>query len=636
METIMETGRLPRLFRGWRFGVQAKLGISVVISSLASAILIVASLEFFGQAENYQSNLAESQALVQAASLAFSQALSRRDEVLLDALLHELQSRKVLHVHQAYVINTVGRVVAHTISSEYGKHYPLPALLKTANPSRLTQVLSNGAPTFRVVSLLRSQGRNLGALVVTFGTEHLAARLQAQLTWILAVVLPLLTLSGVGLLLFGRSIVRRLRGLQQRIIGVGRGDWGESVTVSGTDEIASLAEAFNQMRSDLVAADADQKDLSQTVLNLNRDLNCQLSKVEQLKEQLAEENAELRAQLSLSHRDSAFVGQSVQMQALLAQAGQVAPMPINVLITGESGTGKELLASFIHEHSERAQAPFVKINCAALPENLIESELFGHEKGAFTGAINQHKGKFEQAHTGTLFMDEVGDLPAEAQAKLLRALQQCEIQRLGGTATIAVDVRIIAATNRDLGQETRAGRFREDLYYRLKVIELNTLPLKEIPDDLPLLAQHFVEQQSAKLGRGVLGISPSALRKLACYSWPGNVRELEHAISRAVALAENQVLGPGDFDFIPADTGSTVYRANGDDSLKRLGELYGLPEGSLDAGNLWEKLTLAGERMLVASALTRARTQKEAAQLLGITPTKMHRLIRKHQIEMPS
>ena len=623
---------MPQRRPGRHFGVQAKLGISVLVSLLVSTILIVASLEFFGQTETYQNNLAESQALVQAASLAFSQALAHRDDVLLDALLHEIQSRKVLHIRQAYVINTSGLVVAHSTSSEYGKHYPLPALLKQANPSRLTQVLSDGSPTFRVVSLLRSAGSTLGALVVTFGTEHLAARLQAEMTWILAVVLPLLALSGAGLLFYGRSIVRRLNRLQQRIIAVGRGEWGESQRVSGHDEIASLALAFNQMRSDLLDLDTGQKKASETILALNKDLNHQLGKVEQLKEQLAEENAELRAQLRRTEKNGAFVGQSAAIKALINQASQIAPMPINILITGESGTGKELLATFVHEHSERATGPLVKVNCAALPEHLIESELFGHEKGAFTGAISLHKGKFEQAHGGTLFMDEVGELPLEAQAKLLRALQQHEIQRLGGSATLAVDVRIIAATNRNLKEETEAGRFREDLYYRLKVIELHTPALREIPDDLPHLVQHFIELQSTKLGRGIVGISPSALRRLSGYAWPGNVRELEHAISRAVALAETQVLGPEDFAFLLPGMPTAGDGPLEDDGLGRLLEVCGLPDNSLEQGELWEKFTVAGERLLVSAALTRTRTQREAADLLGVTPTKMHRLVKKHRL----
>lgn len=629
MEDVLTQRSSGKGWPAWRFGIQAKLGISVLVSLLVSAILIVVSLEFFGQTETYRNNLAESEAMVQAASLAFSRALARHDDVLLDALLHELQSRQVLHIRQAYVLDTTGRVAAHTISSEYGKHYPLPALLKEPKPKRLTQVLASGAPTFHVVSLLRAAGTTQGALVVTFGTEHLAARLRAEMAWILAAVLPLLALTGAGLLLYGRSIVRRLNGLQRRIIAVGRGEWGESLAVDGTDEIASLGEAFNQMRTDLLSLDAGQKQSSETILALNGDLNRQLQKVEQLKEQLAEENAGLRKQLRRSAKQGAFVGQSAPMQALLNQTNQVAPMPINILITGESGTGKELLASLIHEHSERVRQPFVKINCAALPENLIESELFGHEKGAFTGAVNQYKGKFEQAHGGTLFMDEVGELPPDAQAKLLRALHQGEIQRLGGSGTIAVDVRIVAATNRDLEREAKAGRFREDLYYRLKVIELQTPPLREILDDLPQLAQHFVERQSAKLGRSVVGISPSALRKLSAYGWPGNVRELEHAISRAVALAGTQVLGPEDFEFLAVVDTLAVAPA-GEDALQRVLDTYGLPASTLEGGDAWSRLTAAGERVLIAAAMARTHTQKEAADMLGINPTKMHRLLKKH------
>lgn len=617
-----------------RFGVQVKLGLSVLVAVVVSAFIMATTLDVFGQDRVYRANLQESAAMVQAASLAFSQALRHDDEVLLDALVHELQSRNDLHIREAYVLDTNGRVVAHSISSEYGKHYPLPALLRTPNPPRLSQVIATGAPTFKVVSLLQAQGRTLGALVVTFSTEQLAQSLHSELIWVLGTTLPVLLLAGLGLLLFGRSMVKRLVTLRTNILAVGRGERGESVAVRGSDEIASLSAAFNQMRQDLVTLDEKDRASTETIKELNRELNIQLHQVRLLKEQLAEENADLRRRLSNMSGDPDFIGRSAPVMRLLEQAEQTAPLPINVLISGESGTGKELLASFIHRHGERADGPFIRVNCAALPTTLIESELFGHEKGAFTGATAQRKGRFELAHGGTLFLDEIGELPLESQAKLLRVLQQGEIQRVGGSVPIMVDVRLVAATNRNLAEEVARGTFREDLYYRLKVIELYCPALRERFDDLPILAQHFVEHFSHKLGRTVVGISPNALQRLHQYEWPGNVRELEHAIARAVALTETRVLGGDDFSFLPDTTdviksGRITAPDMGFDALLRACDL----DSAVLQGDAWARITAACERICLNAALEQCANQKEASVLLGITPTKMHRLIRKYALK---
>ncbi|MEJ2508190.1 MAG: sigma 54-interacting transcriptional regulator [Gammaproteobacteria bacterium] len=617
-----------------RFGVQAKLGLSVLVAILVSGLIIAGTLDVFGRDRVYRANLGESEAMVQAASLAFSQALQDKDAVLLDALVHELQSRRDLHIRKAYVLDTTGRVVAHSISSEYGKHYPVPALLRAENPPRLSQVIASGAPTFKVVSLLQAQGHTLGALVVQFSTEQLDQRLHSELVWVLGTTLPTLSLTGLGLLLFGRGMVKRLVTLRSKILAVGRGQWAEPVVVRGRDEIASLGTAFNQMRRDLDTLDEKDRTATGTIKDLNRELNAQLHTVESLKERLAEENADLRRRLSSMGGDPEFIGRSAPVVRLLEQAEQTAPLPINVLVTGESGTGKELLANFLHKHGDRADGPFVKVNCAALPTTLLESELFGHEKGAFTGATGQRKGKFELAHGGTLFLDEIGELPLESQAKLLRALQQGEIQRVGGNAPIIVDVRLVAATNRTLADEVCQGRFREDLYYRLKVIELYCPALRERADDLPVLAQHFVEHFSGKLGRAVVGISPGALQRLHEYPWPGNVRELEHAIARAVALAETRVLGPEDFGFLPGSSpkpgqGQSVAAGEGFEPLLAACGLS--PDGM--SGDLWDKVTEACERACLTTALGQTANQKEAAALLGITPTKMHRLVKKYRLK---
>ena len=244
--------------------------------------------------------------------------------------------------------------------------------------------------------------------------------------------------------------------------------------------------------------------------------------------------------------DAGIVGQSPALRRVLDLARSVAPSATTVLITGESGTGKELIARAIHRWSPRAEGPFVAVNCAALPDALLESEIFGHERGAFTGAVAQRRGRFELAHGGTLFLDEIGDLSPATQAKLLRVLQEGTFERLGGTRTLKVDVRIVAATNKDLEQAVKAGRFREDLYYRLNVITLTVPPLRERPEDIPLLAQHFLRRHAQRDARNIEGLTREALDLLAAYDWPGNVRELENVIERGVVLARDPWIGPRD------------------------------------------------------------------------------------------
>ncbi|MDR2747736.1 MAG: sigma 54-interacting transcriptional regulator [Treponema sp.] len=240
--------------------------------------------------------------------------------------------------------------------------------------------------------------------------------------------------------------------------------------------------------------------------------------------------------------ESGIIGTSSSMREVYEMLTQVAPSDATVLITGESGTGKELVAAELHRLSKRAAGPLVKLNCAALPESIIESELFGHEKGAFTGATAQRKGRFELAHSGSIFLDEIGELPPQIQVKLLRVLQERELERVGGTSTIKVDVRLIAATNRNLEDEVKAGRFREDLYYRLNVFPLRIPPLRERKSDIMLLADHFAGKYGEKNGKRIRRISAPAIDLLTSHTWPGNVRELENCIERAVILSTDQVI----------------------------------------------------------------------------------------------
>jgi formate hydrogenlyase transcriptional activator len=262
------------------------------------------------------------------------------------------------------------------------------------------------------------------------------------------------------------------------------------------------------------------------------------------REWLAEEQGDREAQCRPGHAFEEIIGTNAALTAVLRQVELVAPTDATVLIQGETGTGKELIARALHQRNARRHHPFIKVNGAAIPSGLLESELFGHERGAFTGAIGRHLGRFELAHQGTLFFDEVGDLPLDLQPKLLRVLQEQAFERVGGTRTIGVDVRVVAATHRDLAQMVLEGMFRSDLYYRLNVFPIRLPPLRERPEDIPLLVRHFAQQHAQHLHKPIHTIPAEALEALTRYPWPGNVRELQNVIERAVILAHDGVLRP--------------------------------------------------------------------------------------------
>ena len=264
--------------------------------------------------------------------------------------------------------------------------------------------------------------------------------------------------------------------------------------------------------------------------------------------QLRRENETLKAEVRQLRGEQEIVGDSEKLNRVLELIRTVAPTRSTVLIQGESGTGKELVARAVHHWSDRADGPFVSVNCAALPESLIESSLFGHEKGAFTGATRLVKGAFERAHGGTLLLDEITEMRTDLQAKLLRVIQEQEFERVGGAATIEVDVRLVATTNRDLKQAVRDGLFREDLYYRLAVVPVTVPPLRERREDIPALAQRFAQRTATTVGKRIAGLTPDAIELLTGYDWPGNVRELSHAMERAVILSETPRIGAADFD----------------------------------------------------------------------------------------
>lgn len=305
-----------------------------------------------------------------------------------------------------------------------------------------------------------------------------------------------------------------------------------------------------------------------------------------------------------------IIGKSKQLSQVLNHVQIVAPTEIGVLILGESGTGKEKIAQCVHDLSPRKSGPFVKVNCAALPANLIESILFGHEKGAFTGAIERRVGKFEQAQNGTIFLDEIGEIPLEIQVKLLRVLQEGEIERLGGRELIKLNVRIIAATNRDLEKEIAEGRFRMDLYYRLNVFPLYLPALRERKQDIPALVNHFIGQFCRKLGKPSLQISQQALDELLNYNWPGNIRELEHVIERSVLLATENILK--EVHLMPLKNNSTSLVKSEDATIKTIDQN--------ERDHILKILRLVNGRITGSGG---------AAELLGIPPSTLHSKIKR-------
>jgi DNA-binding NtrC family response regulator len=274
--------------------------------------------------------------------------------------------------------------------------------------------------------------------------------------------------------------------------------------------------------------------------------------------------ATIRALIEQGSPDSdAMIGESPALQRVRELIAQVAPTDSTVLIQGETGTGKELIARSIHERSARRERPLIKINCAALPRELVESELFGHEKGAFTGAVQQRRGRFELADGGSLFLDEVGELPHEAQAKLLRVLQEREFERVGASRSLRVDVRVIAATNRDLQAEVAAGRFRADLFFRLNVFPIVLPPLRDRREDVPRLVEHFAAKMARRLGRTIDGLAPTFLQRAVGYDWPGNIRELENLVERALILSRGRMLDGSELFAAPAAAASAAPAADG-------------------------------------------------------------------------
>ncbi len=338
---------------------------------------------------------------------------------------------------------------------------------------------------------------------------------------------------------------------------------------------------------------------------------------------LARENENLRQKLGPGVVGPEIIGKSPAMRELFSMISMVAPTEATVLVTGESGTGKELVAKALHAGSPRAAGPLVAVNCAALNETLLESELFGHEKGAFTGAERRREGRFMAANKGSIFLDEIGEIAPSIQAKLLRVIQEREIQRVGGDRPVGVDVRILAATNRDLKKEVEAGRFREDLYYRLNVVAISVPPLRERGQDIPLLAQHFLTRFAEKNRKRIKGFTPAAMDHLLRCPWPGNVRELENAVERAVILSVGEYVTERELPLsaMREAGGNGAGNGAGGPAAPAPGDMAGLAGMALDD---------VEREVILATLRDTGGNKSEAARVLGITRATLHKKLKKY------
>jgi two-component system, NtrC family, response regulator AtoC len=386
-----------------------------------------------------------------------------------------------------------------------------------------------------------------------------------------------------------------------------------TLKAKGNDATVIVMSAYGNMDLALDAMKAGAYDYVQKPFKPD-EVVLALRKAEE-RELLRRENRALRDEIRKEHRFEDILAKSARMQEIFRTISKIAEYKTTVLVTGESGVGKELVARAIHRRSTRRGGPFVAVNCGAIPENLLESELFGHKKGAFTDAVQDRRGLFEEATTGTLFLDEIGELPLALQVKLLRVLEDEKIRRLGETRDLQVDVRIIAATHRDLHAETKAGRFREDLFYRLNVLPIHCPPLRERRDDIPLLIDHFVAKNNSRLGTSIRGLDTETRRLLYEYAWPGNVRELENTIERAMVLSEGEQI-------VAADLPERIREARDPVQVQ-------LASGELSV----KKTTRIIEEILIRRALQKTKGNRtRAAEVLEISHRALLYKIKDYQI----
>ena len=542
------------------------------------------------------------QDFTEAFSLPLSRAVAEDDRVQLDAYAFDLESRRSLYIYSLRVVNAAGEILVS-----------LPA-----DPVRPPSgVHSFAAP-------LTWNGQPVGELKLTF----LDTPVQVALTQMHRLLFLVALLGSILAILVSVQISNRLlepmNKLVERIGRLRRNEATILTPVEPKDEIAEMSNAFLEVYEEVRGSERQNREMVSKLEAVTEKLSDELALNAKLRERLEEENRMLHEQVARP-RLNAIIGEDGDLAPIIQQARNAARSKFSVLLSGESGTGKELIAHLIHQSGNRHAQDFVTVNCAALPDNLIESELFGHEKGAFTGAGEKTMGKFVLADGGTIFLDEIGELPLPMQPKLLRVLESGQVDRVGAGESVAVDVRVIAATNRNLSEEVAAGRFREDLYYRLKVIHIHIPPLRERKRDIAALANAYIDQAALEMRLAPPLLSPAALKVLQNYSWPGNIRQLHHVLAATlsqhpVVVLEAEHLAPLLTELRQRPTSQ---------------ENYGLEVVSPSADVLdgdFDSLVARQEKRLLEGLLSQCTSQKEVAERLKISEARLHRLLKKYEL----
>ena len=542
----------------------------------------------------------------QALALPMGCAVSEKDTVLLDAYAYDLIARPSLYIH--------------TIAIHDAAEKPLVSIPEKEGDKASHDFILISVP-------LSWNGEAVGKLQVTFTNDPVKTALERMRSILVGIAL---LCSLIAILISMRIADRLLYPLTRLIAQIGklrRNEPVELLSLTPTDEIGEMGNSFLEVYEELREREQHNQEIVQQLGDMTQQLSDELALNAQLRERLEEENQVLQKQVATNRSGSSIIGEEGDLAPVVEQARRAAQARLTVLLSGESGTGKEVLAQYVHQASDRHEQSFITVNCAALPENLIESELFGHEKGAFTGATDRKTGKFVLADGGTVFLDEIGELPLHMQPKLLRVLETGQVDRIGSGKPIQVDVRVIAATNRDLAKEVAAGRFREDLYYRLKVVHIEIPPLRERQHDLPVLSEAFLEEVAKEMGIATPVLSPAALSALRSYTWPGNVRELRHVLAAALAqhpdvILDREQLSP----FLAAKNEREVSLAaspNGNASFSARSNYF---HGDFDS------FIKDQEKALLSDLLPSCQSQKEMAERLRISEAKLHRLLKKHDL----
>ncbi len=588
-----------------------KLSLLAAGSVLVTALIAAFFAHIWGKGvveDQWQTRFRD---FAQALALPVSRAVFEGDLVLLDAYAYDLKSWPFLYIKSVRILNAQGEVLvsAGEEGEKEGRPFPSPA----------------GQSLIPISAPLSWNGQTLGELQIAFVDTPIASALARMYRLILIIAL-LGSLGAIGVSLgIARRLLRPMNAFVEQVRKLRRGEPVPLTPIASNDEIAEMSRSFVELYKEIERREEQRKGMLLRLEELAQKLSHELALNTQLRERLEEENRDLRKKVEAVRPATALIGEEGDLAPVVEQARRVAQSDLTVLLSGESGTGKEVLARYIHQCSSRHEKRLVTVNCAALPEGLIESELFGHEKGAFTGASEKRLGKFVLADGGTVFLDEIGELPLSVQPKLLRVLESGQVDRIGAREPIRVSVRVIAATNRDLAKEVAAGRFREDLYYRLKVVHIVLPPLRERPRDLAALAQAFMEEAASTLGLSPPLLSPAALDLLQSYSWPGNVRELKHVLAAALSQNPVAVLEPKHISPLLQKGSQAVGRFEAPSALE--GQDFGL-----DSYESFDSFLALQERCLLEGLLLRCRSQKEMAQYLKVSEARLHRLLKKHRL----